>query len=83
MCESDSNPDSELFGLDSDSGSELKSKNPDSDSRKKGGFGFESGFEISYPITSLFLTVLHMYEILKIRCTMIKLIMWKGCASEV
>ena len=30
-----------------DSDSELESKNLDSDSRKKGGFGFESGFEIS------------------------------------
>ena len=35
MCDSDSNPDSEFFGLDSDSDSELESRNLDSDSRKK------------------------------------------------
>ncbi len=45
MCKSES--DSEVFGLDSDLDSELESKNPDSDSGKKGGFRFESGFENS------------------------------------
>ncbi len=38
---------SELFRLDSDSDSELESKNPDSDSGKKGAFGFESGFRLA------------------------------------
>ncbi len=46
-CESDSNPDSELFGLDSDSDSELESKNPDSNSRTKGWIRIRIGFEIS------------------------------------
>ncbi len=40
MCKSDSNPDSELFGLDSDSDSDSELESKIRIQEKRGGFGF-------------------------------------------